>query len=78
MAEVLEVYMHEGLCEYIQCVVFGPNALDCDVACQDKFLHVVVLDPNVFGVRVPNMIFGEAGCHIVVTVQMGRPRGKEA
>ena len=78
MAEALEVHTREGFREYVGCVVFGPNTLDSDVSSKDELSRVVVLDSDVLGVRVPNMVFGQAGCSIVIAVQTGRSRWQEA
>jgi len=72
---VLEVDFGKGFCEDVGGVLFRGHACYSEFAGKDLFAREMVFNADVFGVRMPYMIFGEARGCVVVAEKLGR-RGR--
>ena len=66
-----EVYMAKWFHQDVSEVVAGANSGNLQLALGDHVADVMEFHPDVFDVRVKDVIFGEAGCSIIVTVKGG-------
>jgi hypothetical protein len=72
VAEPKEVDASKGFGENIGSVVIRRYSLDNEFFISDEFAYVVVLDADVFYPRMPNMVFSQNSCSVVVTVDSRR------
>jgi len=57
LAQALEIDFAQGFREDVRSVIFRGDTGNSDIACQNLFADEVILDADVLGVRVPDVVF---------------------
>ena len=57
VAKAVKVRASQWFRKYVRNIVFRANTRDRDIASKDTFAHEVILDSNMLGVGMPDMVF---------------------